>query len=23
MEEICVFEVNDGKIVNEQFFYTM
>ena len=23
MEEVCVFEVNDGKIVNEQFFYTM
>lgn len=23
MEELCVFEVNDGKIVNEQFFYTM
>ncbi|NER11914.1 nuclear transport factor 2 family protein [Leptobacterium flavescens] len=21
MEEVCVFEVNDGKIVNEQFFY--
>lgn len=23
MEEICVYEVNDGKIVNEQFFYAM
>lgn len=23
MEEVCVFEVSDGKIVNEQFFYTM
>ena len=23
MEEVCVFEVNDGKIVNEQFFYTL
>lgn len=23
MEEVCVFEVNDGKIVFEQFFYTM
>lgn len=23
MEEVCVFEVNNGKIVNEQFFYTM
>ncbi|GAB1857891.1 hypothetical protein MHTCC0001_27280 [Flavobacteriaceae bacterium MHTCC 0001] len=23
MEEICVFEVNNGKIINEQFFYTM
>jgi len=23
MEEVCVFEVNDGKIVNEQFFYSM
>ena len=22
MEEICVFEVADGKIVKEQFFYT-
>ncbi len=21
MEEVCVFEVKDGKIVNEQFFY--
>ena len=23
MEEVCVFEVQDGKITNEQFFYTM
>jgi len=23
MNEICVYEVNDGKIVNEQFFYAM
>lgn len=23
MEELCVFEVDNGKIVNEQFFYTM
>ncbi len=23
MEEVCVFEVNDGKIVSEQYFYTM
>ncbi|MCL7754779.1 nuclear transport factor 2 family protein [Polaribacter sp. Z022] len=23
MEEVCVFEVKDGKITNEQFFYTM
>lgn len=23
MNEICVYEVNEGKIVNEQFFYTM
>jgi hypothetical protein len=23
MEEICVFEVNDGKIVTEQFFYSV
>lgn len=23
MEEICVFEVKDGKIVAEQFFYSM
>ncbi|PQJ79130.1 nuclear transport factor 2 family protein [Polaribacter porphyrae] len=23
MEEVCVFEVQDGKIVNEQFFYSM
>lgn len=23
MEEVCVFEVKDGKIVNEQFFYSM
>jgi hypothetical protein len=23
MEELCVFEVKDGKIINEQFFYTM
>ncbi|NAS30372.1 nuclear transport factor 2 family protein [Flavobacteriaceae bacterium R38] len=23
MEEVCVYEVNDGKIVSEQFFYTM
>ena len=23
MEEVGVFEVNDGKIVNEQFFYSM
>lgn len=23
MEEVAVFEVQDGKIVNEQFFYSM
>lgn len=23
MDEVCVFEVNDGKIVSEQFFYNM
>lgn len=23
MEEVCVFEVKDGKIANEQFFYNM
>lgn len=23
MEEVCVFEVNDGKISHEQFFYSM
>ncbi|CAL2089055.1 nuclear transport factor 2 family protein [Tenacibaculum sp. 190524A02b] len=23
MEEVCVFEVKEGKIANEQFFYTM
>ena len=23
MEEVCVFEVQDGKITNEQFFYSM
>ena len=23
MEEICVYEVKDGKIVREEFFYTM
>ncbi len=23
MEEVCVFEVKEGKITNEQFFYTM
>ncbi len=23
MEEVCLFEVNNGKIVNEQFFYSM
>jgi hypothetical protein len=23
MEEICVYEVQNGKIVHEQFFYTM
>ena len=23
MEEVCVFEVQDGKITSEQFFYTM
>nr|WP_321237523.1 nuclear transport factor 2 family protein [uncultured Psychroserpens sp.] len=23
MQEVAVFEVNDGKIVNEQFFYNM
>ncbi len=23
MQEICVFEVKDGKIVSEQFFFTM
>ena len=22
-EEVCVYEVNEGKIVNEQFFYSM
>jgi hypothetical protein len=22
MDEICVYEVNDGKVVKEQFFYT-
>jgi len=21
LEEICVFEVKDGKIISEQFFY--
>lgn len=21
LDEVCVYEVNDGKIVNEQFFY--
>ncbi len=23
MEEVCLYEVNDGKIVSEQFFYAM
>lgn len=23
MEEVCVFEVKDGKIASEQFFYSM
>ena len=23
MEEVCVFEVNDGKIIKEQFFYSI
>lgn len=23
MSEVCVYEVNDGKIVSEQFFYSM
>ncbi|WP_075343774.1 SnoaL-like domain-containing protein [Tenacibaculum agarivorans] len=23
MDELCVFEVKDGKIASEQFFYTM
>jgi ketosteroid isomerase-like protein len=23
MQEICVYEVNNGKIVNEQYFYSM
>ena len=23
MNEVCVYEVNNGKIVNEQFFYAM
>ena len=23
MEEVCVYEVKDGKIVKEQFFYSM
>ncbi|WP_299622353.1 nuclear transport factor 2 family protein [uncultured Tenacibaculum sp.] len=23
MEEVCVFEVQEGKITNEQFFYSM
>ena len=23
MEEVCVFEVKDGKIINEQFFYSI
>lgn len=23
IEELCVYEVKDGKIVNEQFFYSM
>lgn len=23
MEELCVYEVDNGKIVSEQFFYTM
>ncbi len=23
IEEVCVYEVNDGKIVKEQFFYTV
>jgi hypothetical protein len=23
MKEVCVYEVNNGKIVNEQFFYSM
>jgi len=23
MEELCVYEVDDGKIISEQFFYTV
>jgi len=23
LEEVCVYEVNNGKIVNEQYFYSM
>jgi len=23
MEEVCVFEVKDGEIINEQFFYSL
>jgi hypothetical protein len=23
MDELCIYEVNNGKVVNEQFFYTM
>ena len=23
MEELCVYEVKDGKIINEQFYYSM
>jgi len=23
INEVCVYEVNDGKIVNEQYFYSM
>jgi hypothetical protein len=23
MEEVCVYEVKDGKIASEQYFYTM
>jgi hypothetical protein len=23
MEELCVYEVDDGKIITEQFFYSV